>query len=101
VKVTTTAAGSGTAGTKKMGLTRGRKIKEYALLARGDSAYNETMKAQYEVPRAYQSGSPELVYRKAAPAGLALEFTALEDLTTTNDEERFGRLIMQHQAALP
>lgn len=99
--VSTTAAGTGTPGTKKIGLSKGKIVKEYALLVRGPSAYDEAYAAQYEVPRCYQSGNAEIVYRKGTPAGISLEFTTLEDLATNIDAERFGRLIMQHQAALP
>lgn len=98
--ITTVAAGVGTAGTKKIGLSRGKSVREYALLARGLSAYDETFNAQYEVARCYQSASPEVVYRKGAPAGLSLEFTALENASAASEDERFGRLIMQHAAAL-
>lgn len=97
---TTTAAGAGTAGFKKLGLSRGETIKTYALLARGRSAYGDNYAAQYQVPRCYQSGSPNPVYRKGVPAGLALEFTALEDLNAATEQERFGSIIMQHQAPL-
>ena len=100
-QLTTTAAGEGTAGFKTIGLSHGFKVKEFSLLARGLSPYDENMAAQYEVPRCYQSGAPETVFRKAQPAGLALEFTALEDLAAANAAERFGRLIAQHQAPLP
>lgn len=97
----TTAAGEGTAGFKKLGLSRGETVKTYALLARGVSAYNEAMAAQYEVPRCYQSANPNPVYRKGQGTGLLLTFDALEDLEAETDDERFGRIIMQHQAALP
>lgn len=99
--VTTTAAGSGTAGFKKIGLRQGLEVTRLALLARGDaSAYGDGWKAQYEVPICFQSGSPEPVFRKGQPAGLALEFTALEDSGAASEAERFGRLVFQHQAAL-
>lgn len=97
--LTTTAAGVGTAGTKEIGLSQGQFVKEYALLVRGVSPYGENMNAQYQVPRCYQSGSPSPVYRKATPAALALEWTALEDLGASSEVERFGTLLMQH--ALP
>lgn len=97
--VGTTAAGAGTAGYKKIGLSHGDNTTRYALLARGKSAYDEAMNAQFEVPICYQSGSPAPQFRKATPAGLALEFTALEDATASTAAERFGRLVMQH--ALP
>ncbi|SCW61810.1 hypothetical protein SAMN02927924_01699 [Sphingobium faniae] len=99
--LSTTVAGEGTAGFKKIGLSHGMTVKEFSLLARGESPYDEKMVAQYEVPRCYQSGTPEIAYRKAQPAGLALEFTALEDLAAANEAERFGRLVVQHQAPLP
>lgn len=98
--VTTTAAGTGTAGFKKVGLRRGLSVARHALLVRGVSAYNEAMSAQYEVPICYQSASPSLTYSKRGAAGIDLEFTALEDASASSDVERFGRLIMQHQAAL-
>ncbi|WP_034157925.1 hypothetical protein [Sphingomonas sp. ERG5] len=98
---TVTAAGVGTAGTKKIGLSRGQSIKAYALLARGLSAYGDGLAAQYEVPRCYQSANPNPIYRKGVPAGLQLEWSALEDSAASSDAERFGRLIQQHQAALP
>lgn len=100
-EVSTTAAGVGTAGFKEIGLSQGQEVTAYALLARGLSAYGDGYAAQYEVPRCYQSASPEPVFTKGEPAGLELEFTALEDLNAANDAERFGRLVMQHQAALP
>lgn len=98
--ITTTAAGTGTAGFKKMGLSQGETVATYALLARGDSAYGDGMAAQYEVPRCYQSAQPAPVYRKGTPAAIALEFTALEDATAAAVTERFGRLIMQTAVAL-
>lgn len=99
--VTTTAPGSGTIGTKKMGLSRGREVTAYALLVRGVSPYGDTWPLQYEVPRCYESGNPAPQYRKGTPAGLALQFAALEDLAAANESERFGRLLAQHAAALP
>jgi hypothetical protein len=52
------------------------------------------------VPRCYNSNSPAIVYRKGVPAGVQLEFTALEDLTAATEDLRFGSLVFQHQAAL-
>jgi len=100
VEITTTAAGSGTAGFKAMGLSQGQEVTAYALLVRGISAYGDGYTGQYEVPRCYQSGNPEPVLTKGKPAALDLEFTALEDLNASSDAERFGRLVMQHQAPL-
>lgn len=99
--VTTTAAGSGTAGFKTIGLHQGLSVATMALLVRGDaSAYGDDYKGQYEVPVCFQSGSPEPVFRKGQPAGLLLEFTALEDPAASSVDERFGRLKFQHQAPL-
>ena len=99
--ITTVAAGVGTPGTKKVGLSQGAEITQYALLARGLSPYGDNYVAQYEVPRCFQSANAKPVYKKGKPATLDLEFTALEDLGAASAAERFGRLISQHQAALP
>lgn len=93
--ITTTAAGAGVPGTKKAGLSRGAFVAQRALLVRGVSPYGDAMDMQYEVPKAFQSGSPEAVYRKGEPAALALEFTALEDPGAASTAERFGRLVAQ------
>jgi hypothetical protein len=101
VTITTVAAGVGTAGTKKIGLSRGVDVVTYALLARGlASGYGDTFNAQYELPIVYQSGNAKPVFKKGKPAGLALEFTALEDVSAASAAERFGRLLVQHQAPL-
>jgi hypothetical protein len=97
----TTAAAAGTAGFKKTGLSRGVEITQFAALLRGESPYGAGFSAQYEVPRCYQSANAKPVFVKGKPAGLDLEFTALEDLTAASDDERFGRLVSQHQAPLP
>jgi hypothetical protein len=99
-EITTTAAGAGTAGFKKLGLSQGEDVAFYALLARGVSPYGDGFNAQYEVPRCYQSGNPKPAYKKGVPAGLELEFTAFEDTAAASANERFGRLIAQHQAPL-
>lgn len=97
VAPTTVAAGAGTAGYKKTGLSRAVEPACYAALLRGISPYGDAYNAQYEVPRVYQSGSPKTVFAKGKPAGLDLEFTALEDLTAGTAAERFGRFVTQHQ----
>lgn len=98
--VSTTAAGVGTVGFKSLPLYRGLSVATHALLVRGASAYGDSYVGQYEIPYCYQSASPELVYKKGDPAGLALEFTALEDPAAASASARFGRLIMQHAVAL-
>jgi len=99
-EVTTTAAGVGTAGYKSLKLYRGTEVAAMALLVRGVSAYGDTYKAQYEVPVCFESGTPEPTFTKGEPSELALEFTALEDPAAATPDMRFGRLVMQHQAAL-
>lgn len=93
--VTATAAGSGTPGTKKIGLSRGIELVQKALLVRGPSPYMDGGAAQYEVPVAVQQGSPAPVFQKGEPAGLELEWQALEDPDAASDDERFGRIVCQ------
>jgi hypothetical protein len=98
--VTTVAAGVGTAGYKKLGLSRGLDVVQRALLVRGSgSPYGTGWSMQYEVPVAVQAGEPEVVFVKTEPAGLSLEFVALEDPTASDLSERFGRLVAQHAEA--
>lgn len=96
--ITTTVAGGGNAGHKKIGLSRGFAVFTVALLVRGPSPYGDDFTLQFEVPRAAQTGNPEVVMRKDTPAGLALEWTALVDPNAANEFERFGVLRAQHQA---
>jgi len=93
--VTDTPASVGVAGIKSIGLSRGFGLATSALLVRGPSAYMEEGQAQYEVPIAVQTGTPEVVFRKDTPAALALEWTALVDPDASAETERFGRLIVQ------
>ena len=96
VSITTTAAGSGTAGHKAIPLTRGLDVQTLALLVRGDvSPDGASWKSQYEVPTVYVDGSPEVVLKKGEPAGLAFEFVALEDTSASSGQE-FGNLRVQH-----
>lgn len=95
--VTTVAAAGPNAGYKKIGLSRGLTIVTRALLVRSPaSPYGDGWNMQYEVPRAMQTGTPSVVYRRSTPAGLALEWTALVDPDAASEDERFGRLIAQH-----
>jgi len=82
------------AGQRSIGLSRGLIVAQRALLVRGVSPYEDGV-AQFEVPVAVQTGSPEVVGRKNEPASLALEWTALEDPDATSDDERFGRLVAE------
>lgn len=99
--ITTAAASSGVAGYKKIGLSRGSSVSQFALLLRGPSPYGDNFTLQYEVPIAFQTGQPEVVFTKDKPAGLKLQWTAIIDPNAANATERFGRIVAQYQAALP
>lgn len=98
--ITTSAASSGVAGFKKIGISRGFSVATVALLVRGPSPYGDLMNLQFEVPRAAQTGNPKVVMKKSEPVGLALEWTALVDPNAVSTDERFGRIVAQHQLAL-
>ena len=99
--VSTTAAGSGTAGIKDIDLYRNLDITMMALLLRGEvSPEGDVWKSQYQIPWCFQSGSPEPVFQKSEPMGLALEFTSLEDPDAGSAAVRFGKLIVQNATAL-
>ena len=95
-----TAAAVAQAGYKKIGLSRGKDVVTYALLARGQSPEADAFMAQYEIPVCFQNASPKPIFTKGKSAGIELEFMALENPAAVSDLERFGRLIVQHQAAL-
>lgn len=89
--ITTVPAAAGVAGEKSLQLFQGDQVATFALLARGLSPEDETMHAQYEVPRVYQgSDSIEITYNKGEPALLSLEFTALSDDTGDFGAYRVG-----------
>jgi hypothetical protein len=98
--VATTAAGSGTAGFKEVDLYRNLDVATLALLVRGPSPEGSGWNSQYEIPVCYQSASPAPTFAKGAPAGLSLEFTALEDPNAASAAKRFGRIVVQHQTAI-
>ncbi len=96
--ITSTSASTGVPGQKKIGLSRGFTVATMALLIRGNvSPYgtSSSWNMQYEVPIAVQIGSPEIIYKKSDPVGLALEWMALVDSTASSVDERFGRLVEQ------
>ncbi len=80
-------------------LYKGADVATRALLIRGNdkSAYGTGFNAQFELPRVVPTGAPEVVFVKGAPAALAVEFMALEDLNAASDSERFGRIRMTVQ----
>jgi hypothetical protein len=99
--ITTVAAASAIPGTKKIGLSRGFSVDTRALLVRGPSPYMADGIAQFEVPRAAQTGSPSTVFKRDTPAGLKLEWTAMVDPGAATPDEYFGRLVCETAAALP
>lgn len=97
--ITTTPAGLGVPGKKKVGLSRGLTVDTMALLVRGPSPYMFDGTAQYEVPIAAQIGSPTVVYQRREPAGLELEWRALVD-PSQPAAEFLGRFVAQTAVAL-
>lgn len=99
--VTTTAAGVGSAGSKSLPFYRGLGVKMHTLLLRGEySPYGDGMNLQYQVPYCFMNGSPETVFKKGDPVGLAFEIMALVDPNAADEASRFGHLIAQHQLPL-
>lgn len=100
-QIAQTPAAAGVAGSRAMGLSRGVDVTLRSLLIRGVSPYGDGFNMQYEVPFAFEGGSPEVPFTKGSPATLALQWTALVDPAASSPDERFGRLIAQDAAALP
>lgn len=91
--VTVTAAG-GPPATKTINLHKGVAVDLRAVVIRGRSPYGN-FPAQYQVPVAYQSESPEVSFVKDDKSVLHTVWTALEDLTAGSDAARFGQLVAQ------
>lgn len=72
-------ATTGLPGESDITLLQGVNVGIFALLARGVSALNQTMNAQYAIPAVYQSANPAPVYKKGAPAELALTYATILD----------------------
>lgn len=77
--ITAIMASTGVAGEQDVPLLQGETVALFALLAVGTSAVNNALNAQYAVPCVYQSANPAPVWKKGAPAELALTFSALND----------------------
>lgn len=71
------------AGNKQISLNRGVDVTFIALLVRGTgkSAEVATFNLQFELFKVYEGASQELSFVKGEPAGVLLEFHALDDLT--------------------
>ena len=76
--ITTIAASRGVAGEQNFQVLRGVNVRQFALLARGQSAVDNTLNLQIEAPTVFQSADPAPVFQKGGPAMLAVEYTALE-----------------------
>lgn len=96
VALTTVAATTAVAGTISMPLLQGLAVTNFALLARGLSAVNDAFAAQYQVPCVYQSANPAPVFKKGAPAELAITFATMLDPNGNG----FGTLVQQTAAKL-
>ncbi|MGH3029277.1 MAG: hypothetical protein ACRDNE_00645 [Gaiellaceae bacterium] len=68
----------GPPGHKSFELARGLSVSQYALFARGQSTVNNALNAQYEISAVESEGSPNPVFTKGNPAGLAVEFRAVD-----------------------
>lgn len=95
--VVNTAAASGIPGKDEIKLDRGVDVNTIALLVRGigKSPQFDTGNLQFELDKVYEGGSQELTFVKGEPAGVLLEFHALED-----DAGNVGRLLAQTAVAL-
>ena len=81
-----------TGGERTLAPYRGFIIPEVSLLARGPSPYDETLDMQYQVPRCYTEGAPEISFVKADVAGLMFLYVALADPDADEGEE-FGVIV--------
>lgn len=75
-----------TDGFRSIPLLRGVDVTEYALLARGVSAYDNTEVSQVQIPRCYQSAEPTVTHNKGVAASAELTFAALDP---EDDEANF------------
>ena len=79
---------------KSFDILQGLDVARFALLAKGVSAVDNSLSAQYEVPIAIVDGEPSPVYTKGTPAGLLVRFQAL-----AHDTLGFGKLRHQTSAS--
>lgn len=76
--VTTIAADVSRTGEQSFSLYRGTQAATFALLARGMSAVDNGLVAQYEVETVIEDGNPAPVYTKGTPALLECQFRAID-----------------------
>lgn len=94
VAVTTVAATTGLPGESDVPMLQGTTVALFAMIARGQSALNQTLNAQYSIPAVYQAANPTPVYKKGAPAELTLTFATILDPNGGG----FGKLQQQSAA---
>ena len=84
---------------KTLDIYKGNEVLYRAMLVRtnGIAPYGANYNLQYEVPRVRPDAAPEVIFAKGTPAGLALSFRALIDLSASSESERFGRIRTQFQ----
>lgn len=83
-------------GSRALRMHQGPQVADFALVLKSDQGpYGNNMPMQLWIPKCFQSGSPAVVHKKGTPAGLALEFTALEWLDAASEDLRFGILEAQ------
>jgi hypothetical protein len=100
--ITTTAAASGTPGTKSVKLYQGVDVSVYALLVRNHSPYSGDAGSylQYQLPAVYQSGNPEVTFNKGEAAGIAMEWKTIRDPNASSITDSMGKIIAYTAAAL-
>jgi hypothetical protein len=99
--ITTVAAGSGTAGYKKIGLSRGNDVAQRAILVRGDvSPYGDGSRCSTSCRSRSRPDAGSRARQERHAGGLSLEWTSIIDPNASTSAERYGRLVVQHQAAL-
>lgn len=75
--VTTVNPGAGIAGEESFSLFRGDQVNQFAVLARGMSAIDNTLNMQYEISKAFVSVNGDAVWNKGVPAMLPIDILAV------------------------
>ena len=77
----------------------GQEVIYKALLVRvpDGGPYGAGYNYQYEIPRVRPVSASEVIFHKGTPAGLALEFHAMIDLSAAAVANRFGQIRTQFQ----
>lgn len=99
--VVDTPAASGTPGIRTLDIYKGVEVTQYALLVRGKSPYDDVnWDMQLQIPVVVVTSSPNPIFKKGEPAGLEVEFTAIEDPNAASEADRFGSIVAQDATAL-